>query len=37
MTSIAMQLANNAPAVQQHISNTIAERSNIISQSLRDL
>jgi hypothetical protein len=34
--SIAVQLAHNVPASRQHISNAVAERSNIVSQSLRD-
>jgi Mrp family chromosome partitioning ATPase len=36
VTSIAIQLANNIPAVKRNICDTIAERSNITSQSLRE-
>jgi hypothetical protein len=36
MTSIAVQLAHSVPAARQHICDAIAERSDIISQSLRD-
>ena len=31
-----MQLAHCVPAVRQHISDAIAERNDIVSQSLRD-
>jgi hypothetical protein len=34
--SIAIQLAHNVPTSRQHISNAVAERSDIVSQSLRD-
>jgi hypothetical protein len=36
VTSIAIQLASNVPTLQQHISEAIAEQTNITSQSLRD-
>jgi hypothetical protein len=36
VTSIAVQLGHNVPAARLHISNAVAERSDIISQSLRD-
>jgi hypothetical protein len=36
VTSIAVQLAHNVPASRQYISNAVAERSDIASQSLRD-
>jgi hypothetical protein len=36
VTSIAVQLAENVPAVRQHITEAITERSNIINDSLRD-
>ncbi|RYP50922.1 hypothetical protein DL768_003647 [Monosporascus sp. mg162] len=36
VTSIALQLAHNVPASHQHICDAITERSNIVSQSLRD-
>jgi hypothetical protein len=36
VTSIAVQLTHSVPAVRQHISNAVAERSGIVSQSLRD-
>jgi hypothetical protein len=36
VTSIAVQLARNVPAVKQLISDAIAERDDIASQSLRD-
>jgi hypothetical protein len=36
VTSLAVQLARNVPAVKQLISNAIAERDDIASQSLRD-
>jgi hypothetical protein len=36
VTSIAVQLAHSVPAVRQHISNAVAERSDVVSQSLRD-
>ncbi|KAF3027227.1 hypothetical protein E8E12_000361 [Didymella heteroderae] len=36
VTSIAVQLAHSVPAVRQHISDAVAERSDIVSQSLRD-
>jgi hypothetical protein len=36
VTSIAVQLAHSVPAVRQHISDAVAERSNIVSLSLRD-
>jgi hypothetical protein len=36
VTSIAVQLAHSVPASQQYISNAVAERSDIISHSLRD-
>jgi hypothetical protein len=35
-TSIAVQFAHRVPAVRQHISDAVAERSDIASQSLRD-
>ena len=36
VTSIAVQLAHSVPALRQHISDAVAERSDIVSQSLRD-
>jgi hypothetical protein len=36
VTSIAWQLAHSVPAVRQHISDAVAERGDVISQSLRD-
>jgi hypothetical protein len=36
VTSIAVQLAHNVPALYKHICNAITERSDIASQSLRD-
>jgi hypothetical protein len=36
VTSIAVQLAHNVPASRQHVSDAVAERSNIASQALRD-
>lgn len=36
VTSIAWQLADNIPSLQQHICDAIKERRNIASQSLRD-
>jgi hypothetical protein len=36
VTSLAVQLARNVPAVKQLISDAIAERDDIASQSLRD-
>ncbi|KAI9807904.1 MAG: hypothetical protein M1825_005210 [Sarcosagium campestre] len=36
VTSIARQLANNIPSLQQHICNAIKERRDVASQSLRD-
>ncbi|KAF2175486.1 hypothetical protein K469DRAFT_610575, partial [Zopfia rhizophila CBS 207.26] len=36
VTSIAVQLANSVPTLQQHICATITERSDIASQSLHD-
>jgi hypothetical protein len=36
VTSIAVQLAHSVPAVRRHISDAVAERSDIVSQSLRD-
>jgi hypothetical protein len=36
VTSIAVQLALNVPASRQHISDAVAERRDIVSQSLRD-
>ncbi|KAF1923485.1 uncharacterized protein M421DRAFT_104373 [Didymella exigua CBS 183.55] len=36
VTSIAVQLAHSVLAVRQHISDAVAERSDIASQSLRD-
>ncbi|KAF2182636.1 hypothetical protein K469DRAFT_669646 [Zopfia rhizophila CBS 207.26] len=36
VTSIALQLAHNVPAVYRHICDAITECSNIASQSLRD-
>jgi hypothetical protein len=36
VTSIAAQLAHNVPASRQHISDAVAERSDIVRQSLRD-
>jgi hypothetical protein len=35
-TSIAVQLANNIPSLQQHIYNAITKHKDITSQSLRD-
>lgn len=31
-----MQLAHSVPAVRQHISDAVAERSDVVGQSLRD-
>jgi hypothetical protein len=36
MTSLAVQLAHNVPALRQRISDAVAERNDIASQSLRD-
>ncbi|KAF3027225.1 hypothetical protein E8E12_000027, partial [Didymella heteroderae] len=36
VTSIAWQLAHSVPAVRRHISDAVAERGDVISQSLRD-
>src|SRR5947199_9069223 len=36
VTSIALQLASNIPAIHQHICDAVTERSDIASQSLRD-
>jgi hypothetical protein len=36
VTSIAVQLANSIPTLQQYIYDAITERSNIANQSLRD-
>ena len=36
VTSIAVQLAQSVPAARQHISDAVAERSDVVSQSLRD-
>lgn len=36
VTSIAVQLANKIPALKRNICDAIAERSDIVSQSLRD-
>jgi hypothetical protein len=36
VTSIAVQLAHSMPSVRQHISDAVAERSDIANQSLRD-
>jgi hypothetical protein len=36
VTSIAVQLTHSVPALRQHICDAIAERSDIVSQSLRD-
>jgi hypothetical protein len=36
VTSIAKQVAHNVPASRQYISDAIAERGDIVSQSLRD-
>jgi hypothetical protein len=36
ITSIAVQLANNIPALKRNICDAITERDDIISQSLRD-
>ncbi|EMD84659.1 hypothetical protein COCHEDRAFT_1167455 [Bipolaris maydis C5] len=36
VTSIAVQLARNVPALKQRISDAVAERDDIASQSLRD-
>ncbi|KAF2632856.1 hypothetical protein BU25DRAFT_329647, partial [Macroventuria anomochaeta] len=36
VTSIAVQLTHSLPASRQHICDALAERSNIVSQSLRD-
>jgi hypothetical protein len=35
-TSIAVQLANNVPSLQQHIYDAITKRQDVASQSLRD-
>jgi hypothetical protein len=35
-TSIAVQLANNVPSLQQHIYDAITKRKDVASQSLRD-
>jgi hypothetical protein len=35
-TSIAVQLAHSVPAVRRHISDAVAEHSEILNQSLRD-
>jgi hypothetical protein len=35
-TSIAVQLANNVPSLQQHIYDAISKRKDVASQSLRD-
>ena len=36
VTSIAVQLANNMPALKRNICDAITERGDIVSQSLRD-
>ncbi|KAF2032675.1 hypothetical protein EK21DRAFT_17690, partial [Setomelanomma holmii] len=36
VTSIAVQLAHSVPASRQHISDTIAKHSDIVSKALRD-
>lgn len=36
VTSIAVQLAQSVPAVRQHVSDAVAECSDIVSHSLRD-
>ncbi|KAF2624120.1 hypothetical protein BU25DRAFT_296717, partial [Macroventuria anomochaeta] len=36
VTSIAVQLAHSVPALQQHISDAVAARSDIVGQLLRD-
>jgi hypothetical protein len=36
VTSIAVQLAHNVPALRQHIRAAVAERSDVASESLRD-
>ncbi|KAF2621166.1 hypothetical protein BU25DRAFT_404915 [Macroventuria anomochaeta] len=36
VTSIAVQLAHSVPAARQHICDAVAERSDIVGQSLRD-
>lgn len=36
VASIAVQFADNIPALYQHVYSAIAERSDIVSQSLRD-
>jgi hypothetical protein len=36
VTSIAVQLAHSVPAARQHISDAIAEHSDIVNQSLHD-
>jgi hypothetical protein len=36
VTSIAVQLAHNVPALRHHIHNAVAERGDIAQQSLRD-
>jgi hypothetical protein len=36
VTSIAVQLAHSVPALRQHISDAVAERNDIVSQSLHD-
>ncbi|PQE16118.1 WD40 YVTN repeat-like-containing domain protein [Rutstroemia sp. NJR-2017a BBW] len=35
-TSLAVQLADNIPSLQRHISDAITKRSDIVNQSLRD-
>jgi hypothetical protein len=36
VTSIAVQLADNVPAIRQHIRDAVTERRGIVQQSLRD-
>jgi hypothetical protein len=36
VTSIALQLASNSPSLDQHICNALAERRDIVTQSLHD-
>lgn len=36
VTSIAVQLAHNMPALREHVRTAVAERSDVASQSMRD-
>ena len=36
MTSLAVQVARNVPALRQRISDAVVERDDVASQSLRD-